>query len=305
MDLRLSAIGNSGWLAVRGAMTESLQAKTTILVLGGTGKIGGRVAERLTARGVPTRLGSRSATPAFDWEDPATWAPAVRAVNSVFVSYQPDLAFPGAADTVAAFVDRAVAGGVGRLVLLSGRNEDGALLAERAVQRSGAAWTIVRSSFFAQNFDESFFLDAVRSGVVAFPAGDVAEPLVDADDVADVAVAALIGDTHDGQLYEVTGPRLLTFTEAVGEIGKASGTSVGYLPVSGEEYAAALRAAGLDDDYVANLTELFTTVLDGRSASVADGVQRALGRRPRDFADYARSVAATGVWNHQLDRVPK
>jgi len=209
----------------------------------------------------------------------------------------------GAADTVAAFVDRAVASDVGRLVLLSGRNEDGALLAEHAVQQSGAAWTIVRSSFFAQNFSESFFLDAVRSGVVAFPAENVAEPFVDADDVADVAVAALIDDTHDGQLYEVTGPRLLTFGEAVRTIAEASGTNVDYLPVSGEDYAAALRAEGLDAAYVADLTELFTTVLDGRSAYVADGVQRALGRGPRDFADYARSAAATGVWNPQVDLV--
>lgn len=292
-------MGNRTVLALTGSMTNNAQEKATILVLGGTGKIGSRVAERLSARGVPTRLGSRSATPAFDWEDPTTWAPAVRGVDTVFVSYQPDLAFPGAADTVAAFVDQAAASGVGKLVLLSGRNEDGAVLAEQAVQHSGAAWTIVRSSFFAQNFNESFFLDAVRGGVVAFPAGNVAEPFIDADDVADVAVTALIGDTHDGQLYEVTGPRLLTFAEAVGAIAEASGTNVDYLPVTGEEYAAALRAEGLDADYVADLTELFTTVLDGRSAYVTDGVQRALGRGPRDFADYARSAAATGVWNPQ------
>ena len=304
MDLRLSAMDNPSSLALNGPMTHNLQEKSTILVLGSTGKIGRRVVERLTDRGVSTRLGSRSARPAFDWDDPATWAPAVRDVDAVFVSYQPDLAFPGAADTVAAFVDRAMASDVGRLVLLSGRNEDGALLAERAVQQSGAAWTIVRSSFFAQNFSESFFVDAVRSGAVAFPAGNVAEPFVDADDVADVAVAALIGDAHDGQLYEVTGPRLLTFAEAVREIAEASGTNVDYLPVSGEEYASALRTEGLDPDYAADLTVLFTTVLDGRSAYVTDGVQRALGRGPRDFADYARTAAATGVWDPQLDRVP-
>ena len=297
-------MGNPSSLALNGPMTNNMQEKSTILVLGGTGKIGRRVVERLTDRAVSTRLGSRSARPAFDWDDPATWAAAVRDVDAVFVSYQPDLAFPGAADTVAAFVDRAMASDVGRLVLLSGRNEDGALLAERAVQQSGAAWTIVRSSFFAQNFSESFFVDAVRSGVVAFPAGNVAEPFVDADDVADVAVAALIGDTHDGQLYEVTGPRLLTFAEAVRKIAEASGTKVDYLPVSGAAYASALRAEGLDADFAADLTELFTTVLDGRSAYVTDGVQRALGRGPRDFADYARTAAATGVWDPQLDRVP-
>ena len=142
------------------------------------------------------------------------------------MNYAPDLAFPGAADRVAAFTRLAVDRGVRRLVLLSGRNEEGAQRAEQAVQRSGAEWTIVRSSIFSQNFSEGFLLESVLGGELAFPAGNVAEPFVDTDDIADIAVAALTEDRHVGQLYEVTGPRLMTFADAADDIAAATGRAL-------------------------------------------------------------------------------
>jgi uncharacterized protein YbjT (DUF2867 family) len=268
------------------------------LVLGGTGKTGRRVVQRLEARGIPVRLGTPSATPPFDWTDEATWPAALDGVGSVYVTYYPDLAVPGAAQAVGTFADLAVATGVRRLVLLSGRGEEGARRGEQALQQSGADWTIVRSAFMAQNFNESFFLEPLRAGEVAFPAGeDLAEPFIDADDIADVAVAALTQDGHVGQLYEVTGPRLLSWAQAVAEIATAVGHPIRYLPVSLEDYAALLIENQVPADYVKMLTDVFTEVLDGRNAHLADGVQRALGRPPRDFADYARDAAATGIWD--------
>jgi uncharacterized protein YbjT (DUF2867 family) len=267
-----------------------------ILVLGATGKTGRRVVARLSARGVPTRAGSRSAPSRFDWEDRSTWAPALRDVKSVYISYYPDVAIPGAAATVGAFAELAVCSGVSRLVLLSGRGEAEAERAEQAVGASGADVTILRSTWFAQNFSESYWVDMV-SGEVALPAGDTPEPFVDVDDLADVAVAALTDDRHIGQLYELTGPRLLTFAEAVAEIAKATGREVRYVPVSVQEYAAAAAEQGVPSEVIDLLTYLFGEVLDGRNAHLADGVQRALGRAPRDFADYARDAAATGVWD--------
>lgn len=120
----------------------------TTLVLGGTGKTGRRVAQRLRARGLPVRVGSRSGQPPFDWDDQTTWAPTLRDVESVYVTYSPDLAVPRAAATVGSFADLAVEPGARRLVLLSGRGEEGALLGEQAVRESGADWTILRSSWF-------------------------------------------------------------------------------------------------------------------------------------------------------------
>jgi len=266
------------------------------LVIGGTGKTGRRVAERLTARGLPIRIGSRSGEPPFDWEDQATWAPALRDVDAAYVSYYPDLAVPGAPDAVGSLAAVALETGVRRLVLLSGRGEEEAQRAERVLQASGADWTIVRCSWFSQNFSESYLLDPVRSGEVILPVGDVPEPFVDADDIADVAVAALTEDGHSGQLYELTGPRLLTFAQAIEEVAKATGRDIRVVPASMEEYKSALAEADLPAEFVWLITYLFTEVLDGRNAHLTDGVQRALGRAPRDFTDYARDTAATGVW---------
>lgn len=271
--------------------------KPLTLVLGGTGKTGRRVAGRLGARGVPVRIGSRTASPAFDWDDRSGWAAALDGVGAVYIAYAPDLAAPGAVDAIRALVSMALASGTRRFVLLSGRGEAEAQACEQVVQASGADWTILRCSWFAQNFSESYMLDAVRGGHLALPAGAMGEPFVDAEDIADAAVAALTEDGHSGQLYELTGPRLLTFAEAVGEIAKASGRDIRYQEIPASAFEVELAAAGLPPDLTALLMYLFTEVLDGRNAHVADGVRRALGRDPRDFSAYAHATAATGVWS--------
>jgi len=272
-------------------------SEDTTLVLGGTGKTGRRVAERLAALGVPVRIGSRSGEPPFDWEKPETWAPALDGVKSVYISYYPDLAVPGAVDVVGSFARLAVKEGVPRLVLLAGRGEVEAELAEQAVRDSGADLTIVRATWFMQNFSEDYMIEHILAGAIALPAGDTPEPFVDADDIADVAVAALTDDEHVGQLYELTGPRLLTFAEAAAEISNATGRDIPYVPVSLEEHAAVAAEQGVPVDVIDLLTYLFSEVLDGRNAHVTDGVQQALGREPRDFREFARDAAATGVWN--------
>jgi uncharacterized protein YbjT (DUF2867 family) len=271
-------------------------AARTILVLGSTGKTGRRVSDRLAARNLPVRRGSRSGIPPFDWDDRATWTPALQDVRAVYVSYYPDLAAPGATDAIRSFTDLAVTSGVQRLVLLSGRGESEARLCEDIVRASGVEWTLLRASWFAQNFSEAHFLEPVLAGNVALPVANIGEPFVDADDIADAAVAALAEDGHVGQLYELTGPRLLTFAEAVAEIARATGRRIRFTPISMTEYAAGLEQAQLAPEFIDLIKYLFTEVLDGRNASVQDGVTRALGRPPRDFSDYVRETAATGVW---------
>jgi uncharacterized protein YbjT (DUF2867 family) len=269
-----------------------------VLVLGGKGgKTGRRVLERLEARGIPTRAASRSTTPAFDWNDRATWGPVLDGVGAAYIAFVPDVAIPGAAETVSAFAEQAVAAGVRRLVLLSGRGEEEAQRAEELVARTGAELTVVRCTWFSQNFSEGLFADGIRAGELALPVGDVPEPFVDVDDVADVAVAALTEDGHAGEVYELTGPQPLRFDEAVAEIAAVTGRKVALAPVPMEPYAAALREAGEPEEVVWLVGYLFTEVLDGRNALPTDGVQRALGRAPRSFAEYVRQTAATGVWN--------
>lgn len=276
---------------------------TTTLVAGGTGKTGRRVVQRLTARGVPVRVGSRSGEPPFDWEDATTWAPVLDGVRAAYVAYYPDLGVPGADEVVGSFARLAVERGVRRLVLLSGRGEEGAEVAEQAVRDAGAEWTILRSTWFSQNFSEDYLLGPVRSGEVALPAIDVVEPFVDADDVADVAVAALTQEGHGGRLYELTGPRLLTFEQAIAEIAAASDRDIRFVPVTIEEYGSELARVGLPGKFVELLTYLFSEVLDGRNAHLADGVRLALGRPPRDFSAYVRETAAGGTWAAGGDRL--
>jgi uncharacterized protein YbjT (DUF2867 family) len=295
MDLLVSTMDRLTPTAFNGPMTT--HTDSPVLVLGGTGKTGRRVAARLRKRGVAVRIGSRSGTPPFDWEDRATWAPVLRGASAAYVSYSPDLAVPGAPEAVAEFSRIAIAGGTRRLVLISGRGEVEAQRAEAELQASGADWTIVRCSWFSQNFSEDYLRDSVLAGEVALPVGDVPEPFVDADDIADVAVAALTDDRHIGRLYELTGPRLLTFADAVEEIGAATGREIRLTRVSERAFTAQLAGHGLPADVISLLRYVFAEVLDGRNARLADGVQRALGRPARDFRDYARQAAAAGAWS--------
>jgi uncharacterized protein YbjT (DUF2867 family) len=267
-----------------------------VLVLGGTGKSGRRVVERLRARGVPVRVGSRSGGPPFDWEDPTTWTPALAGARSVYLTYYPDLAVPGAVEATRAFAEIAVEGGTTRIVLLSGRGEPEAARAEEAVRETGAELTILRSTWFMQNFSEDYMLEHVLSGEIRLPGGDVPTPYLDVDNLADLAVAALTDDRHVGALYELTGPRSLTFDEVAAIIAEATGRSLRYVPVSLEQHAAELAGHGVPPEVVELLTYLFDEVVDGRNATTTDDVELALGRPAGDFEEYARKAAASGVW---------
>ncbi|GAA0462977.1 NmrA family transcriptional regulator [Paractinoplanes deccanensis] len=265
----------------------------TTLLIGGTGKTGRRVAERLERLGVEVRVGSRSSATPFDWHDESTWGPALDGVRAAYITFYPDLGLPGAADKVGAFAELAAKSGAGQLVLLSGRGEELAQEAERRVQDAGTGWTIVTCAWFMQNFSEDFLVDAVRGGDITLPAGDVPEPFVDAEDIADVVAAALTDQRHQGRRYELTGPRALTFGDVAAELSRATGRTVRYTPITHERYRDVLREAGLPVE----LGDMFRHILDGRNVRTADGVREALGRPARGFAEYAARCAATGVWD--------
>jgi uncharacterized protein YbjT (DUF2867 family) len=266
-----------------------------ILVIGATGKTGSRVAARLEVRGLPVRRGSRNPATPFDWESPETWAPALTGARAAYVTYFPDLAFPGADDKLESLVETAKDGGVEYLVLLSGRGEHHARLGEEDVRNSGVDFTLVRAAWFAQNFSEGYLRDPILAGVLPMPGGEIAEPIIDVGDIADVAVAALTEEGHKGELYEVTGPRLVTFADMAHELGQAIGRPIRHIPISFEDFHANIAQAG--GEFVADVfTAIARETLDGRNAHLSDGVQRALGRPPRDFADFAQSAARSGTW---------
>jgi uncharacterized protein YbjT (DUF2867 family) len=267
-----------------------------ILIVGGAGKTGGRVEARLRQRGLATRLASRSTPIPFDWAAPAGWAVALEDAAKAYVTYHPDVSLPSAADDIAALSGLAGKAGLQHIVLLSGRGEPGAQAAEAALRASGIPWTIVRSSWFNQNFSEGYLVDAILAGEVALPAREVPEPFVDVDDIADVVTAALTDARHIGKIYEVTGPRAITFSQAVAEISKAVGRQIRYTQISGADFAEGMRGMGVPDDVIHLLDELFTVTLDGRNCEVQSGVMEALGRPAGDFADFARDAAAANAW---------
>lgn len=267
-----------------------------ILVIGATGKTGSRVAARLEALGHSVRYGSRHSETPFDWEAQETWGPALEGVRAAYVTYFPDLAFPGGVEKVGALAAMAKEIGVERLVLLSGRGEHHAKLGEEAVQAAGPEVTIVRATWFAQNFSEGYLRDPVVAGVLPMPGGAITDPIIDIDDVADVVVAALTEDGHAGEIYEVTGPRLMSWADMAAELSQAIGRPIQHVPISFEDFHANVAASG--GDFVADVfTAIARETLDGRNEHVCDGVERALGRPPRDFAEFAAKAAKAGAWS--------
>lgn len=276
--------------------------KPPILIIGKNGKTGMRVNQRLQALGYATRPVSRSTTPSFDWNNPETWRTAIEGTTTAYVTYQPDLAIPGAESTIKEFVRIAAATGLKHIVLLSGRGEEGAVRAEEILKASGISWNIVRASWFCQNFSESFMLEGILAGELILPAGDTVEPFIDADDIADVVVAALNEPKHRNRLFEVTGPRALTFAQCIQEISDALGRPVKYTSVPVDGYINTLREEGAPEDLQWLLRELFTVVFDGRNCNVMPGVEEALGRPATDFKTYVQKTIESGVWNTVMQR---
>ena len=278
-------------------MTNHSISLDNILVLGSTGKTGKRIAEKLRTMGKNVRSGSRSAQPAFDWNHENGWDACLEGVDAVYINYAPDLAIPGASDSIQSFVNKAKDHGIRKLVLLSGRGEEEAQACERIVQESGVDWTIVRASWFNQNFSEGAFIEMVLSGQITTPVGDVGEPFVDVDDIADVVVASLTESGHHSQLYEVTGPRLMTFKDIAKELSRACGREITFLEVPHSAFIEGVKKSGAPKDVVWMIDYLFNTVLDGRNAYLSEGIQQALGRPPKDFSDFASEVASKGTWD--------
>jgi uncharacterized protein YbjT (DUF2867 family) len=273
--------------------------KETILVLGSTGKTGSRVANRLSAMGYPVRMGSRKADIPFDWRDRSNWGRIVEGVSAVYIAFQPDLAVPGSDDAIGTFTKIAVEKGVKHLVLLSGRGEPEAQRCEEIVMQAGVNWTIVRASWFMQNFTESHVLEPILAGHVALPVGNTGEPFIDADDIADVAVAALTQPGHSGKLYEVTGPELMSFKDAIKAIAEATGRNIQYQQISIEEYISMVETFGVPKEISNLLAYLFTEVLDGRNEYVTNGVEQAIGRKPKDFGTFVKEAVKNGAWDQQ------
>ncbi|MCK0189159.1 NAD(P)H-binding protein [Arenibacter sp. F20364] len=278
-----------------------MENMNNILVIGGTGKTGQKVVKRLSEAGHNVRIGSRSATPAFDWENPETWSQSMEGMDKVYITFQPDLAVPGALEAIEELTKKAKQSNVKKLVLLSGKGEREAELCEQVVIHSGLDYTIVRASWFNQNFSESFFLEPILEGFVALPQAEAKVPYVDTDDIADVAVAALLGEEHNGKIYQLTGPRQLTFKEVIQEISDATGRDIAFTPIALPAYTQVMKQQGVPADFVWLIEYLFSEVLGNpNNAEITHDIEKVLGRKPKDFSQYVKETVATGIWNTKV-----
>ena len=269
-----------------------------ILVIGSTGKTGSRVFSRLQEKGVDIRPATRNSEIPFDWYNENTWTKALEDISKVYITFQPDLAVPGSLDIINNFTKAAKSAGVNKLVLLSGRGEVEAEACEKVIQQSGMAWTIVRASFFMQNFSEGFWAESIAAKDFLIPTVKAKEPFVDADDIADVVVEALLDNKHDGKTYELTGRELLSFQEVINKLSSALNTEIQLSQVPIEEYQSILKEYQVPDDVIWLISYLFSEVLDGRNESVKNDIELVLNRKATSFDSYIEKAIHAGFWKN-------
>jgi uncharacterized protein YbjT (DUF2867 family) len=272
--------------------------KHNILVIGGTGKTGRRVAENLIKSGHNVRVVGRQTNPAFDWDNPDTYDNALKDMDRAYIVYYPDLAVPGSKGAVGTLTEKALKAGLDKVVLLSGKGETEAEACEDIVAISGLNYTLVRASWFNQNFSEGAFLEFVLNGTVALPMPEARIPFVDANDIADVVTKVLVDDSYNGQTITVTGPKKHTFKEVVNMIARAVDREIQYVPITIEAFKKSMKQAGLPDSYVWLFGYLFQEVLGNpKNQDISQDVEKVLGRPAIDFETYATKTASSGIWS--------
>lgn len=271
---------------------------SNILIIGGTGKTGRRVVEQLQKKGIQPRIGSRQATPSFDWDDKNTWIESLKGIEKMYITYYPDLAVPGAKEAIESLTYLAKELGVKKIVLLSGKGEVEAEACEAIVKNSGVDYTIVRASWFNQNWSESFFLDPILSGEVALPMSNVLIPFVDANDIAEVAATVLLDNNYNGKTIEVTGPELITFKDIIHTISTVTNRNLNFHEITLEQYIEGMRQMQLPEDVIWLIEYLFSNVLTNpNNQKISNDIEQVLGRKARTFLEYARETAETEVWS--------
>lgn len=267
-----------------------------VLVTGAKGTTGRRIAERLKLEGVEFRAASRSSETRFDWANPETWKPALQGMRSVYVVPE------GSAgpEVVASFAKLAADEGVAILVLLSTREAEyegyeNHLAIEDAVIDAGTGWTILRPSWFCQNFYTQFDRE-VRSGLLELPAGEGKDPFVDADDVAEVAFQALTMHGLEDKVYELSGPDPLSYREATERISALTGLTVRYEPVSEQTYYQRLREKGIPDDQARVMIVAHRPIAAGDNDFTSEGYRRLTGHPSKDFDTFVSETVAKGIW---------
>ncbi|WP_435110558.1 NAD-dependent epimerase/dehydratase family protein [Nocardiopsis synnemataformans] len=265
------------------------------LVTGATGMVGRRVLTQLRSRGLPATGASRTSKTRLDWTDTSNWDEILDGVKNVFVVTPVGSAL---GNRVAGFLERAAAAGAVNAVVLTAMGSEYApsdsdqRAAELRAKDLFGRWTVLRSNWLFQDFTEGMFAGLARSrnGRLELPVKKRTEvSFVDARDVADAAVAALLGD-HSGREYTLTGPQPLTFREVVKQTRGTESPVWRFKAV--DEAGFYFRAAdrGWNDRFIDTLNERFAAAVRGRAAEVTGDVRAALSRDPIPLGRFVREA---------------
>ncbi len=275
-----------------------------ILVCGATGTIGSRVVERLTAEGLPVRAlvsrkpsGPSSADPKVevavaDLVRPETLHEVFEEVEQVFL-LTPNVAEQ--AQMEANLIESARSAGVKHVVKLSVMGASARSSSyfsrlhgksEQQLEQSGMAWTHIRSNMLMQNL--RWFREALAQGVLPMPLGQAVVSHVDAVDVAKVISKVFTGAEHYRQAYTVTGPKALSGPEVAADLSSALDKSIQYLPISTEDFRAALKQRNDPEFLINGECELFEEWKQGGGSEVTDVVLRLTGQQPASLLQFAR-----------------
>jgi uncharacterized protein YbjT (DUF2867 family) len=276
------------------------------LVIGSTGNVGRALIAELVRPGERVRAATRSPSQfkathgvepvQFDYDDPATFKPALEGAGRVFVIGPPT---PTPHKVMIPFLQAATRGSR-KVVLMTAMGtefDDSAPLrqVELILERSGAPFVILRPNWFMDNFHTSWLAPIQQAGVIPLPAADSRTSLIDARDIGASAAAALRTDRFDRRAFTLTGPEALTYAEAAAILSKAAGREIRYVAVDDESFVKSLVDAGAPADLAHYLAVLFGFARQGATATVSTGVEELTGRAPRTLAQYAQDHAP--VWH--------
>ncbi len=283
---------------------DAASTTPSILVTGGTGNTGRRIAARLAELGLAVRTASRAAASnddhvRFDWGDPATHAAALAGVTRAY------LVAPALVDDPAAlmlpFIARALESGVRRLVLLSSSaipdDAPGLGAVERAMRSSAPEWAVLKPSWFMQNFLDrahSHGATLLRDGVIVTSTGAGRVGFVDALDIAEVGVRALADERSHDASHVITGPEALSYTDVAAILARVMDRPIRHVNVADDEARGRLVASGMPERYAQLLVALDAAIRDGAEDRITATVERITGRPPRGFETFAREHLSRG-----------